>query len=64
MQIDILVIRKNNIFWKDEKNCTLTYFENQINFKNSIHNFFKSCKILTFSCFFLGSVILHLSQVQ
>ena len=33
------------------------FFENEIKFKNSFQNSFKLCKITTFNCFFLDTVI-------
>ena len=37
----------------------LACFKNQIKFKNSYKISFKLCKISTFNCLFLGSLILH-----
>ena len=38
---------------------SLTYYKNQIKLKNYFQNSLKGCKTSTFSCFFLGLVILH-----
>ena len=57
MQIEIIC--KNNIFFENKTNFSLTCFKNQIKLKNSYQISFILCKILTFNCIFLGSVILH-----
>ena len=47
------------IYFKNETNFSVTCFKNQIKFKTSFQISFKLCKISTFNCLFLGSVILH-----
>ena len=47
------------MFFEYETNFSLTYFKNQIIFKNSDQISFKLCKISTFNCLFLSSVILR-----
>ena len=45
-----------------KKKFNLINLKNQIKLKISFQNSFKACKISTFNCFFLSSVILHKSS--
>ena len=61
MQFDILVPNyyERGNFFKNETDFNLNYYRKYLKLKNYFLNSFKSCKISTFYCCFLSSVILH-----
>ena len=46
------------LFFENETNCSLNDLENPIKLKNPLQNSFKLCKISTFNCCFLCTLIL------